>query len=273
MVNMNITFATLLHNIKSKKSNLLLTNLYFITFATFLCTFFYLFGLWHHYPSTTVISATGYTTTTASAGASSTCFQPDNTTEAKSSPSPPLPLSSFVKLDFTASHHLPDPPPTTARVSHLPPCDSSLYEYTPCEDQKRSLRFPRNKLIYRERHCPLPEENLRCRIPAPFGYRLPLRWPESRDSAWYANVPHKELTVEKKKQNWIRFEGNRFKFPGGGTMFPRGASAYIDDVGKFINLKDGSIRTAIDTGCGVRILILEPFSVSVFPEPVLYLTF
>ncbi|KAI5421556.1 probable methyltransferase PMT15 [Lathyrus oleraceus] len=251
MVNMNITFATLLHNIKSKKSNLLLTNLYFITFATFLCTFFYLFGLWHHYPSTTVISATGYTTTTTSAGASSTCFQPDNTTEAKSSPSPPLPLSSFVKLDFTASHHLPDPPPTTARVSHLPPCDSSLYEYTPCEDQKRSLRFPRNKLIYRERHCPLPEENLRCRIPAPFGYRLPLRWPESRDSAWYANVPHKELTVEKKKQNWIRFEGNRFKFPGGGTMFPRGASAYIDDVGKFINLKDGSIRTAIDTGCGV----------------------
>ncbi|KAL9315087.1 hypothetical protein ACSQ67_016088 [Phaseolus vulgaris] len=35
-------------------------------------------------------------------------------------------------------------------------------------------------------------------------------------------------------------------------MFPRGASAYIDDIGKLINLKDGSIRTAIDTGCGVR---------------------
>jgi len=34
-------------------------------------------------------------------------------------------------------------------------------------------------------------------------------------------------------------------------MFPNGADAYIDDIGKLINLKDGSIRTAIDTGCGV----------------------
>lgn len=92
---------------------------------------------------------------------------------------------------------------------------------------------------------------MKCRIPAPFGYRVPFRWPASRDSVWYANVPHKELTIEKKNQNWVRFEADRFRFPGGGTMFPRGADAYIDDIGKLINLKDGSIRTAIDTGCGV----------------------
>lgn len=57
--------------------------------------------------------------------------------------------------------------------------------------------------------------------------------------------------MEKKNQNWVRVEGDRFRFPGGGTMFPRGADAYIDDIGKLINLRDGSIRTAIDTGCGV----------------------
>ncbi|KAJ0705501.1 putative S-adenosyl-L-methionine-dependent methyltransferase [Helianthus annuus] len=34
-------------------------------------------------------------------------------------------------------------------------------------------------------------------------------------------------------------------------MFPNGAGAYIDGIGKLINLNDGSIRTAIDTGCGV----------------------
>ncbi|KAF5733008.1 S-adenosyl-L-methionine-dependent methyltransferases superfamily protein isoform 1 [Tripterygium wilfordii] len=34
-------------------------------------------------------------------------------------------------------------------------------------------------------------------------------------------------------------------------MFSHGADAYIDDIGKLINLSDGSIRTAIDTGCGV----------------------
>ncbi|WJX87066.1 hypothetical protein P8452_69295 [Trifolium repens] len=244
---MNINFATLLHNFKSKKSNIFFTKIYFVTFATILSTFFYLLGLWHHYPSTTVISATGYSTSTAAASATSLCFQHNTTTTTTDKPS----STSFEKLDFTATHHLPDPPQTTARVSHIPPCNPSLYEYTPCEDQTRSLRFPRNKLIYRERHCPLQEEILRCRIPAPFGYRLPLRWPESRDFAWYANVPHKELTVEKKNQNWVRFNGNRFRFPGGGTMFPRGANAYVDDIGKLINLKDGSIRTAIDTGCGV----------------------
>ncbi|VAI59423.1 unnamed protein product [Triticum turgidum subsp. durum] len=34
-------------------------------------------------------------------------------------------------------------------------------------------------------------------------------------------------------------------------MFPHGADAYIDDIGKLIPLHDGSIRTALDTGCGV----------------------
>lgn len=91
----------------------------------------------------------------------------------------------------------------------------------------------------------------KCRVPAPYGYKTPFKWPLSRDLVWYANVPHKELTVEKAVQNWIRYEGDRFRFPGGGTMFPHGAGAYIDDIGKLINLKDGSIRTAIDTGCGV----------------------
>lgn len=112
-------------------------------------------------------------------------------------------------------------------------------------------------MIYRERHCPEKTELLKCRVPAPHGYTVPFRWPESRQFAWYANVPHKELTVEKKNQNWVRFQGDRFSFPGGGTMFPRGADAYIDDIGKLINLKDGSIRTAIDTGCGVRTTNLQ----------------
>nr|KYP74903.1 hypothetical protein KK1_007597 [Cajanus cajan] len=104
-------------------------------------------------------------------------------------------------------------------------------------------------MIYRERHC--PQEALKCRVPAPYGYRNPFPWPASRDRAWFANVPHRELTVEKAVQNWIRSDGDRFIFPGGGTTFPNGAQAYIEDIGKLINLKDGSLRTALDTGCGV----------------------
>ncbi|PKI35792.1 hypothetical protein CRG98_043827, partial [Punica granatum] len=158
-----------------------------------------------------------------------------------------------IALDFNHTHRLDDvalPFPNEV-VRSYPPCGAEYSEYTPCEDAKRSQRFDQHRLIYRERHCPEKNETLKCRVPAPYGYRNPFAWPASREIAWYANVPHKELTVEKAVQNWIQFEGDRFRFPGGGTMFPNGADAYIDNIGKLIDLKSGSIRTAIDTGCGV----------------------
>jgi len=232
-------FLTQFLNCTSKKPNALYTNIYILTFATFLCTLFYFLGLWHNYPTTAAATA-------AAATSSSLCFHRNSTT------TPTSTAPSFTHLEFAAHHNLQDPPPTAARGPHLPPCAWSFSEYTPCEDQKRSIRFPRARLAYRERHCPAAEEVLRCRIPALYGYKQPLRWPASRDAAWFANAPHKELTVEKKGQNWVRFEGDRFEFPGGGTMFPHGADRYIDDIGKLINLRDGSIRTALDTGCGVR---------------------
>ncbi|XP_009343539.3 probable methyltransferase PMT15 [Pyrus x bretschneideri] len=206
-------------------------NLYYMTLAAVLCTLCYLVGIWQHSSGGAVI--------TASVSSVASC--------------PPITINKTIHLDFKAHHTAEDLPlpPAAARVDHLPPCNAKLSEYTPCEDLTRSLKFDRKRLVYRERHCPEKEELLKCRIPAPHGYTVPLRWPESRDSVWYANVPHKELTVEKKKQNWVHYDGDRFRFPGGGTMFPRGADAYIDDIGQLINLRDGSVRTAIDTGCGV----------------------
>lgn len=163
------------------------------------------------------------------------------------------PCSGGKPIDFKSLHRPDDVADTLTdkAVRSYPSCGLEYSEYTPCEDAKRSLRFNRHRLIYRERHCPDKNETLKCRVPAPYGYRSPFAWPSSRDLAWYGNVPHKELTVEKAVQNWIRFDGDRFRFPGGGTMFPNGADAYIDDIGKLIDLKSGSIRTAIDTGCGV----------------------
>ncbi|CAN0840740.1 Probable methyltransferase PMT18 [Linum grandiflorum] len=127
----------------------------------------------------------------------------------------------------------------------------SYSEYTPCQYPPRGRTFDREMMRYRERHCPAKEELLFCLIPAPPNYKTPFKWPRSRDYAWYDNIPHKELSVEKAVQNWIQVEGDRFKFPGGGTMFPRGADAYIDDINDLIPLTGGTIRTAVDTGCGV----------------------
>ncbi|XP_022946228.1 probable methyltransferase PMT2 [Cucurbita moschata] len=131
------------------------------------------------------------------------------------------------------------------------PCKARYTDYTPCQDQRRAMTFPRNNMIYRERHCPAEEEKLHCLIPAPKGYVTPFPWPKSRDYVPFANAPYKSLTVEKAIQNWIQYEGNVFRFPGGGTQFPQGADKYIDQLAAVIPIKNGTVRTALDTGCGV----------------------
>ncbi|XP_008795397.2 probable methyltransferase PMT15 [Phoenix dactylifera] len=201
-----------------------------------LCSASYLLGIWQH-------GGGGATSRAASSTILATVSCDDN----NNSPS----STAVTALDF-ANHHAADESGFAAPARRdFPACEAKYSEYTPCEDVARSLKFPRDRLIYRERHCPVKGEELRCLIPAPAGYRNPFPWPESRGVAWFANVPHKELTVEKAVQNWIRVDGEKFRFPGGGTMFPNGADAYIDEIDRLINLRDGSVRTAIDTGCGV----------------------
>ncbi|GAA0151813.1 methyltransferase [Lithospermum erythrorhizon] len=227
--------TSLINNSNPRKK----TNLYSLVVIIFLCSVSYLLGVWQRGGGTTTSS------TTSNIVATINCLPSKNTT-----------TTSFSAIDFKTHHSFDTNGQESINISEeqfrtYPPCDIKYSEYTPCEHQERSLKFNRDRLIYRERHCPKKNELLKCLIPAPHGYRNPFKWPMSRDVVWYNNVPHKELTVEKAVQNWIRFEGDQFRFPGGGTMFPNGADAYIDDIGKFINLKDGSIRTAIDTGCGV----------------------
>ncbi|CAI9770238.1 unnamed protein product [Fraxinus pennsylvanica] len=224
--------------LKTKK-----TRLFYMALTAVLCSAFYLIGIWQHGGLTTGATSSTVLLTTLP------CNPTKNITFTTRSNN----KNKHTTLDFTAHHKAEElvPIEPTARVKHFPACDSKFSEYTPCQDTKRSLKFDRKMLVYRERHCPAKHELLKCRIPAPYGYKTPFRWPESRDYVWFANVPHKHLTVEKAGQNWVKFKGDRFSFPGGGTMFPRGADAYIDDIGKLINLKDGSVRTAIDTGCGV----------------------
>ncbi|XP_010917038.1 probable methyltransferase PMT2 [Elaeis guineensis] len=138
-----------------------------------------------------------------------------------------------------------------SEVKTFEPCDDHYTDYTPCQDQRRAMTFPRDNMIYRERHCPPEQEKLYCLIPAPKGYVAPFPWPKSRDYVPYANVPYKSLTVEKAVQNWVQYEGNVFRFPGGGTQFPQGADKYIDQLASVIPIANGVVRTALDTGCGV----------------------
>jgi hypothetical protein len=74
---------------------------------------------------------------------------------------------------------------------------------------------------------------------------------------------HKELTVEKAVQKWVQ----KLYFPGGRTFSAGGVDKYISNIGELIPSDDGIIRTAIDTGCGVR----DPSNVCRFISSLLYM--
>jgi hypothetical protein len=151
----------------------------------------------------------------------------------------------LTHLTFETHHSAPDLPngASSSEVKAFEPCDEQYTDYTPFEEQKRAMTFPRDNMICRERHCPPDKEKLHCLIPAPMGYVAPFPWPKSRDFVPYANVPHKSLTVEKAIQNWVHYEGNVFRFPGGGTQFPQGADKYIDHLASVIPIAEGKVRT------------------------------
>lgn len=57
--------------------------------------------------------------------------------------------------------------------------------------------------------------------------QVPIKWPQSRDEVWKANIPHTHLAHEKSDQNWMVVKGEKIIFPGGGTHFHYGADKYI----------------------------------------------
>ncbi|GAB4834817.1 Probable methyltransferase PMT21 [Ancistrocladus abbreviatus] len=131
-------------------------------------------------------------------------------------------------------------------------CSIDYQDYTPCTDPRRWKKYGYHRLTFMERHCPPIFERKECLVPPPNGYKLPIRWPQSKNQCWYRNVPYDWIDKEKSNQHWLKKEGDKFLFPGGGTMFPNGVSAYVDLMQDLIPpMKDGTVRTAIDTGCGV----------------------
>ncbi|KAF5734928.1 putative ATP binding protein [Tripterygium wilfordii] len=158
-----------------------------------LCIVFYVLGAWQGSTAPTKPSEV-YNRIGCQPGLS--------TNEDQSSSSSSSSSSLPVELDFESHHRVEIN--RTSEAQKFPPCDIQYSEYTPCQDPIRGRKFDRNMLKYRERHCPKKEELLLCLIPAPPKYKTPFKWPQSRDYAWYDNIPHKELSIEKAVQNWIQ---------------------------------------------------------------------
>lgn len=139
-----------------------------------------------------------------------------------------------------------------AKVTAFKECNITFQDLTPCMDPRRWRKYDKHRMAFRERHCPPPSERMECLIPPPEGYKVPVLWPRSRDECWYRNVPYDWINTAKANQRWMQKKGKKFIFPGGGTMFPNGVGEYLDQMEKLIpGMKDGTVRTALDTGCGV----------------------
>ena len=110
-------------------------------------------------------------------------------------------------------------------------CPLTFNEYIPCHDVSYVKSLLPNLDVSRreelERHCPPLENRLFCLIPPPEDYKIPIRWPNSRDYVWRSNVNHTRLAEVKGGQNWVHEKNQLWWFPGGGTHFKHGASEYI----------------------------------------------
>ncbi|KAG0477750.1 hypothetical protein HPP92_012469 [Vanilla planifolia] len=143
----------------------------------------------------------------------------------------------------------------------FPVCDDRHIELIPCLDRhliyQTRLKLDLSLMEHYERHCPRPEKRYNCLIPPPHGYKIPIKWPKSRDEVWKANIPHTHLAHEKSDQNWMVVKGDKILFPGGGTHFHYGADKYIQSIANMLNFSDdminnqGKLRTVLDVGCGV----------------------
>eukprot|EP00262_Sarcandra_glabra_P019776 TRINITY_DN7611_c0_g1_i1.p1 TRINITY_DN7611_c0_g1~~TRINITY_DN7611_c0_g1_i1.p1 ORF type:complete len:593 (-),score=58.63 TRINITY_DN7611_c0_g1_i1:72-1850(-) len=139
-------------------------------------------------------------------------------------------------------------------------CPLAYNEYIPCHDASyvKSLlsTLDLSKLERLESHCPPPEKRLFCLVPPPEDYKIPIKWPTSRDYVWRSNVNHTHLADVKGGQNWVHEKDKLWWFPGGGTHFKNGASEYIQRLGNMITNDTGDLLTAgvaqvLDVGCGV----------------------
>ena len=168
-------------------------------------------------------------------------------------------------------------------LKSIPVCDDRHSELIPCLDRhliyQLRLKLDLSLMEHYERHCPPAERRYNCLIPPPPGYKVPIKWPKSRDEVWQANIPHSFLAKEKSDQRWMVVKGDKIEFPGGGTHFHYGADKYIASIANMLNFTDnnlnneGRLRTVLDVGCGVAsfggyLLASDIIAMSVAPNDV-----
>ncbi|TYH32528.1 hypothetical protein ES288_A01G259500v1 [Gossypium darwinii] len=176
--------------------------------------------------------------------------------ETSSSSSSSAAISTFInKVSLTYRET-----PLVVPANGMNICPLKFNEYIPCHDISyvkqlaRDLNLSKSEEL--ERHCPPLTKRLFCLVPPPLDYKIPIKWPVSRDYVWRSNVNHTHLAEVKGGQNWVHEKNQLWWFPGGGTHFKHGAAEYIQRLGNMATDETGDLRSAgvvqvLDVGCGV----------------------
>ncbi|KAL3357517.1 hypothetical protein AABB24_017969 [Solanum stoloniferum] len=150
--------------------------------------------------------------------------------------------------------------PLTIPETGINVCPLKFNEYIPCHDisyvKELMPKLDLSRKEELERHCPPLDRRLFCLVPPPADYKIPIRWPTSRDYVWRSNINHTHLAEVKGGQNWVHEKDQLWWFPGGGTHFKHGATEYIERLGNMTTDETGDLRAAgvyqvLDVGCGV----------------------
>lgn len=144
-----------------------------------------------------------------------------------------IPFCSAAKLWFSNKVSLTyRTTPISVPESGINVCPLNFNEYIPCHNINYTNTLLPNLDLSRkeelEPHCPPLNKRLFCLVPPPDDYKVPVKWPFSRDYVWRSNVNHSRLAQVKGGQNWVHEKGKLWYFPGGGTHFKHGASEYIE---------------------------------------------
>ncbi|KAL2483033.1 putative methyltransferase PMT6 [Forsythia ovata] len=138
--------------------------------------------------------------------------------------------------------------PLTIPETGMNVCPLTYNEYIPCHDISYNKELlPKLDLSRKEeleRHCPPLGRRLLCLVPPPADYKMPIRWPTSRDYIWRSNVNHTRLAEVKGGQNWVHEKDQLWWFPGGGTHFKHGANEYIERLGNMTTNETGDLHSA-----------------------------
>lgn len=144
----------------------------------------------------------------------------------------------------------------TVRLKELRACQGILEEdYVPCYNSSLSYDTAFRYAEEYDRHCGLPARRKPCLTQPPDDYKVPLRWPASRDCIWGGNMKFNDGQMSLTGMRTSRL------IPGEDGLIALGSDAemgkYAQQVANMIGVDgDGSldlagVHTVLDINCGL----------------------